>query len=88
MNWLIKLGQWIESRRIIRTPEFDAKLKFVMGEILNEVDKKILASTPKTPPTIVKDMTLLEVRLNRIELLVGLKRDPAPQEVPGSARIG
>lgn len=39
------------------------------------------------PAPWVREVALLKVRLDKLELYTGLRRDPSPLEVPGSARI-
>lgn len=76
MNWAYRLGAWIESKRVIRRAEFDL-FKHNVHETLKE-DRKT---------SVAKDVADLKVRMDRLELYVGLKREPKPQVVPGEARI-
>ena len=47
----------------------------------------VIEAEKRVPSTTMKEMQMLKVRLDRIELLVGLKREPVLQQVPDSARI-
>lgn len=70
MNWLIRLGKWLEQRKsnpIIR--------------------KKDLENSMQIPQTIAKEIALLKIRLDQMELYVGLKREPRPEHIPGIAKI-
>lgn len=98
MNWIMRLGQWWEERRIVRKPELDILegciklqgdwIKTAQENFTLIVEKlRFLETHNKLPENIAKDLALLNVRLNRLELYVGLKRDAAPIEVPGSAKI-
>jgi hypothetical protein len=58
------------------------------NEGLNKRITELQASAPVIPQQVAKEMALLKVRLERLELYVGLKRDPKPEPVPGAAKIG
>ena len=36
---------------------------------------------------LIQDMTLLKMRMDKVELYIGLRRDPSPLVVPGASRI-
>jgi|HubBroStandDraft_2_1064218.scaffolds.fasta_scaffold18379_7 hypothetical protein len=71
---LIKLAKWLESRRTVKFEAFQR----IVAELRSEIQK---------PPADAKELMLMRARLDRLELYVGLKRDPTPQPVPGAARI-
>jgi hypothetical protein len=41
----------------------------------------------RVPSAEIKEIALIKARLDRLELLTGLKRDPQPAQVPGAAKI-
>lgn len=88
MNWLIRLGQWWEHRRAIRLDDlkyqWDQTVKICKA--LND-DMEALKSSSQIPAIVSKELATINARLNRIELLVGLKRDPQPISVNGAAKI-
>jgi hypothetical protein len=81
MNWIIRFGQWWEGRRVIRAPEYLSDLSALTHKI-NELEEK-----NKLPTEIAKEFMLIRARLDRVELTVGLKREPVPQHVPGTPKI-
>lgn len=137
MNFMIRFGQWLESRRVVRHSELMAKFNVLenyaiknlenkikasdelsvliaqrqnmheekMNRVWNETIDKIyarlnmsyndlekrmidlMANQPDIPQRVIKEFALLNARMDRIELYVGLKRDPQPQQVPDTARI-
>ena len=116
MNWIIRLGTWWQSRRVLRKPDYDAIIKISheayteqFQDVANEfvrVDKNqrdieertveikkaigsiaIELSENKVTQTILKEIMLLKARLDQLELYVGLKREPKPEHIPGSAKI-
>lgn len=42
----------------------------------------------QVPSALVKDLAITKARLDRIELLVGLKREPAPITIKDAPKIG
>ena len=46
-----------------------------------------LEAEKQVPSTTSKEMNMLKIRLDRIELLVGLKREPVITNLPDAARI-
>lgn len=71
MNWIIRLGQWWEKRKSSSLSGRIAKL---------EEERQI-------PAPILKEIALLKMRLDQMELYVGLKREAKPEHVPGAAKI-
>ena len=47
----------------------------------------VLEAEKQVPSTTLKEFNMLKVRLERIELLVGLKRDPVVSQLPDAPRI-
>jgi hypothetical protein len=47
-----------------------------------------LESQMQIPPQIAKDMAILKQQMDRLELYVGLKREPQAMHVQGTAKIG
>lgn len=88
MNWLIRLGQWWEGRRIVRKPDLEAA-----KDELRKIFHAWQAEWPKLEqrialsPTAIKELALINARINQLELYVGLKREPKPEHVPGAAKI-
>lgn len=98
MNWLIRFGQWCENRRVVRKPELrtleianqgirermatQAKRIQEIYDLLDPLTKSLAIS-----PTTLKELALINARLNQLELYVGLKREPKPEHVPGAAKI-
>ena len=76
MNWMIRLGQWWEKRAVVRRPEFDL-FKHNLDEALKMVNKTSTAV----------ELAKLKLQIDRIELYVGLKREPIAVTLPGEARI-
>lgn len=92
MNWLIKLGQWWENRRAIRKPdleEFKIMLLSMHKGFKERIEEKVdsIKESNQIPQTIVKELALLKIRLDQMELYTGLKRDPKPEHVKGMAKI-
>jgi hypothetical protein len=74
---LIRLAKWIEDRRKVPYRSFNA--------IVADLQKQI--SEVQKPSAEMKELALLKARMDRVELVVGLKRDPIALVVPGEARI-
>ena len=74
MNWATRLGIWLESRRTVKLEAFNA----IIEDLRKEVRK---------PPVDAKEIALLKVRMDRLELYTGLKREPVAVTLPGEARI-
>ena len=95
MHWLIRFGMWLDRRRVLRATDLDtinenhARLSSNTLTLIKSLEKKIedAQAAQQVPQAIAKEFALLKVRLDRLELLVGLKREPAAAEVPGAARI-
>jgi hypothetical protein len=99
MNWLIRLGDWWERRRVVRKPEiviayetlklqaerYNAKIKELENKWANMLRE--IKDSQTIPQTIAKEFALLNARMNAMELFVGLKREPGPVHVQGEARI-
>lgn len=96
MNWFIRIGLWWDRRRVLRAPDLDAiqenytKQAAATVELFKRLKKEIddLKTAQQIPQAIAKEFTAIKIRLDRLELTVGLKREPTPLEVPGAARIG
>lgn len=127
MNWIVRLGKWLENRRIIRQPDYDildgnirgfvnelhAKINKENGEFkesleftisrLNQARENIDSHYAETLNLVIelskkieridnqsasKEIALLKIRLDQMELYVGSKREPKPEHVPGMAKIG
>lgn len=99
MNWFIRFGQWWEKRRVIRAPELklwvDAcnaqghEIEKTIETVISNFDVRIqsLQEATQIPPAISKEFLLIRARLDRLELLTGLKREPQPIQVPGGPKI-
>jgi hypothetical protein len=98
MNWMIRLGQWWENRRKAYQHDFDIVAKVVgdhsdqilwssakIGELEKAVMK--LQDEMKLPSSTAKELSLIKIRLDKMELYVGLKREPTAVTLPGEARI-
>jgi hypothetical protein len=81
MNLFIKFGHWLESRSRVSMEEFDGRIGGVWDEI-NKIKDEI-----KLSPSTAKEFAIINARLNRLELLVGLKREPEAVKVPDTPRI-
>lgn len=79
MNWAIKLGMWLESRRKVSHVDFKNEVK--------KLEEKI-SNSQKIPQNMAKELDMLKIRFDQLELFVGLKREPKPQHVRGMAKIG
>ena len=119
MNWIVRLGEWFESRKKITQEDHERSLRNLNYEIKKVVDEmragdlKIEAhlhlveslcctkdlviavgdriskieESRDVPQIIAKEFALLNARIDRLELLTGLKREPEAARVPGAARI-
>lgn len=87
-----------ETLRLTNNAQFDVIKKWMedIEELsrhstleVDELKKGIeeMKKTSEIPSGITKEIVIQKVRLDRLELYVGLKRDPKPTEVPGAARI-
>lgn len=81
MNMFTRFGNWLEFRRIVRWPE----LSMLEKSIAMRFD--VLEAEKQVPSGASKEINLLKARLDRIELLVGLKREPVLQQLPDTPRI-
>ena len=103
MNIFTRFGNWLESKRALRKHDLDdIALEFTslresvkenyerQGAASLELIRRLREDMEKiaVPQTVTKEMALTNIRLNRIELLVGLKRDPEAIKVPDTPRIG
>lgn len=57
----------------------------IFCEVRDDIDK--LKVDKQIPATLAKDLAIIRQRLDKLELLTGLKRDPGPVPVPGASRI-
>lgn len=119
MNLFIRFGQWLEKRRVLRTPDLHL-LELKIENVGNHIDtldtlteNKILTiekredkiyetiaslittvgalaekvEANQVPQTVAKEFALTKIRLDKLELYVGLKRDPQPERIPDAPRI-
>lgn len=117
MNWLIRLGQWWEERRVLRWSDyrelrqkadndaihFSARLgdKANLSDLSN-VFLKLEAMSQRLDaansyieeikkasalPELVKEMAIIKQQMDRLELYVGLKREPQATHVQGAPKI-
>jgi hypothetical protein len=56
-----------------------------LADVFNRLD--VLEAEKQVPTTTAKELSMLKVRLDRIELLVGLKRDPVLTQLPNAPKI-
>lgn len=83
MNWIVRLGEWVESRKKVSQIDFKAQNQ-ALWKGFEELKEKVAHSNPE----LLKEIKLLNLRLNRMELFVGLKREePQAVEVKGAPRI-
>lgn len=94
MNWLIKLGQWWENRQVLRKTDLELiqeeykRRSGLIDELWRNLDNRTtVLETAKISDSLIKELALIKVRLDRLELLTGLKREVAPSHVNGTARI-
>lgn len=95
MSWLSDLDRWFEQRRVMRRPDMDLfyaieqKKTEAIAIIIKGLENKIevLEVEKQVPSTTLKEFNMLKVRLERIELLVGLKREPVVSNLPDAPRI-
>lgn len=76
MNIFDRLSRWWEGRKVVRHSEFVGSLAKI-NQII-EMDRKTAAAAK---------IAELLVRMDRLELFVGMKREQQPVAVPGAARI-
>lgn len=92
MNWLIRLGQWWENRKYAKKSEVIVELDSIKIELAVLIRKAhermdVLEAESQVPSSAVKDLAIAKVRLDQLELYVGLKRDPKPEHIPGAPKI-
>ena len=82
MNVFTRLGVWWDQPSTARKIELlDCQLaQTIMRIAVMEAEKQL-------PSTASKEINMLKVRLDRIELLVGLKREPVITNLPDAPRI-
>jgi hypothetical protein len=78
MNWMIRLGTWWQDRakRTEKALRCDVNARFDL------IEQKL-----SKPSGIEKEVALLKIRMDRLELYTGLKREPVAVTLPGEARI-
>lgn len=89
MNVFIRIGNWWESRRVLRKPDLEwiglsmkAQTETVAGIIKGLENKiEVIEAEKQIPSTTLKEFNMLKVRLERIELLVGLRREQSQPTV-------
>lgn len=96
MNIFQRIGDYWERRRIIRYTEFKIWMEALEAE-RKELDKKYdglrslhdkhFSEALAIPQTIAKELALIKARIDRLELLTGLKRDPEAVHVKGAPKI-
>ena len=95
MNVFFALGDWWESRRVLRKSDLETvQLNYknqgeLTADLFRQMQAKIdaLKDSNHIPQTIAKEFALLNARLDRLELLTGLKREAEPTHVKGAPRI-
>ncbi len=99
MNIFVRFGQWLDKRRVLRQPDMDA-LTYVMESVEKSIRSYVeekqqynvgrfetLSAEKQIPATLAKDLAVIRSRIDRLELLTGLKREQQPVKVPGAAAI-
>lgn len=103
MNWIIRAGQWWEKYRPVRRGMYDRDVIHFFDQIadkatisdmagvftrLDVIENKmdVIESDLKSPPA-AKELALLKMRLDRMELYVGLKRDPVGVNLKNAPKI-
>lgn len=92
MNWMVKLGNLWEDRRSVPRAEFLRRFSVFEGEIASRIYKldqtvATLEAKEQIPSGVAKELALLKARQDRLELYVGLKREPKPVPVNGASQI-
>ena len=89
MNLFIRFGEWLEGRKKISRRAV-IEIYENLSKRDDEIEKRIsmLPKQEDLNQKTLKEFALINVRLNRIELLVGLKREPEAVKVPHTPRIG
>lgn len=82
MNIFTRLGLWWDKPNVHQ--RLDTHLKTLEAIIMRI---EYLEAEKQVPSTTSKEMNMLKIRLDRIELLVGLKREPVITNLPDAARI-
>lgn len=86
MNIFTRFGRWLERpsvRQELETLRIHDAALFV--QILKTIEQ--LQADKQVPSSTAKELKIMSVRLDRIELLVGLKRDPVLHVLPDAPRI-
>lgn len=101
MNWMVRLGNWWEDRRSVPRAEFLRRFNALEGDVASQMtrfcDKESFSSAmiriekldegQQVPTGVAKEIALIKARQDRLELYVGLKREPQPVPVKGAAQI-
>lgn len=92
MNVFFRLGEWCENRRTVKKSELEvyrlthqAQMSVVESN-LSALDLAIKESA-KVPTGTANELKAIRIRLDQLELYVGLKREKKAQQVDGAARI-
>jgi hypothetical protein len=75
---MIRFGTWWQDRARRTEPALKQAVDARFEEILARINK---------PSGIEREVALLKVRMDRLELYTGLKREPVAVTLPGEARI-
>jgi len=92
MNVFYRLGEWWESRRKVLWDEHIDDIEKLEAIIKKQNDKikglELGIKESQTIPTSIgNEIKALRIRVDQMELYVGLKREKKPETVPGAARI-
>jgi hypothetical protein len=80
VNIFTRLGLWWDDRAIKKS-EFNRWADGLVQEL------EVIRAEKQIPPQIVKDMAILKQQMDRMELYVGLKREPQATHVQGAPKI-
>lgn len=96
MNIFYKMGAWWDKREPMRRQHMDLAYETLklqaehfnakIAELKNEMGA--IHESQAIPQTIAKEFALIKARLDRLELLTGLKREPTAVHVEDTPRIG
>ena len=88
MNWIIRLGQWFGARKSAKVTDLAILFETMLAQE-KRIDAQIaeLKNSQTLPQQVAKEFALLNVRLNLIELYIGLKREPKAEHVAGAPKI-
>ena len=98
MNIFTRFGNWMDERRVLRKPDLETirdnvlRQAAISVELIKRANERIDIlkkdiESQNLSALAQKEFALINARLNRIELLTGLKREPQSEKVPGATRI-